>query len=209
MGVRDFDAWLELPVVEPGDPAKKTEQQLAAERDATAAKLRFRSLWLDMRQHVEEKGYGHQTNRARLAAYVVWYNTPKELRPVRFQNELALMLGMRDDENFRKWRSQYPDLFDDDAVRSSIKSLILEHIPDVIMASIDCATHGGSQGHQDRKMLAEIAEVYKPRQISQVEGGDKPIKIEDESLSDEQRAERIAAILDRARARRAGSAAEE
>ena len=167
MGVRDFDAWLELPV---GDSlaTKKTEEQLAAEQKATGAKLRFRSLWHDMRQYIEDHGYGHQANRARLAAYVVWYNTPKELRPVRFQNELALVLGMHDDENFRKWRSQYPDLFSDEFVTRSIKELIMENLPDVIMASVNCAIHGGHQGQPDRKMLAEIVGVYKSKSQSDV-----------------------------------------
>ena len=162
MGVRDFDTWLELPAGD-SQATKKTEEQLAAEHKATAAKLRFRSLWHDMRQYIEDHGYGHQANRARLAAYVVWYNTPKELRPVRFQNELALLLGMSDDENFRKWRSQYPDLFSGEFVVSSIKDLIMENMPDVIMASINCAIGGGHQGFPDRKMLAEITGAYKPK----------------------------------------------
>lgn len=164
MGVHDFDTWLETPVVIEGDPnRKKTAEDLEAESEATEARLRFRSLWYDMRQYVEEQGYGQQANRARLAAYAVWYNTPKDLRPVRFQKELATLLGMADDEKFRKWRAQYPDLFSEEFVTSSIKELIMENMPDVIMASINCATKGGSQGYQDRRMLAEIASVYKPR----------------------------------------------
>lgn len=208
-GVREFDAWLETPVVEAEEPnRKKTAEDVARERDATAARLRFRSLWLDMRQHIEEQEFGHQVNRWRLAAYAVWYATPRELRPVQFQKELARQLGMADDENFRKWRRQFPALFNDDSVRATINSLIMERMPDVMLAAIRSATQEGYQGHQDRKMLAEIAGVYKPRQISQVEGGEKPLKIEDDTLNDEQRAARIDALLERARARRAGQAAE-
>lgn len=175
MGARVFDAWLEEPAVTEGDPnRKKTAEELVAERDATDAKLRFRSLWYDMRQYVKEQGYGHQANRDRLAAYAVWYNTPKELRPVRFQNELATLLGMPDDENFRKWRRQYPDLFSDEAVTSSINKLIMDNMPDVIMSSINCAIHGGYQGYQDRNMLAKIAGLV-PGNKLQLEGGDTPI----------------------------------
>ena len=210
MGVREFDAWLEKPAdTGDGPDGPKGPEELARERDASAARLRFRSLWQDMRQHIEEKDYGHQANRWRLAAYAVWYSTPKDLRPVQFQNELARLLGMADDENFRKWRKQYGDLFDDEAVKRSIKELIVEHIPGVIIASINCATKDGYQGHQDRKMLAEIAGVYKPRQVQQLEGGDKPVRVTDDALTDDERAARIAALLDRARARRAGQPAEE
>ena len=178
MGVRDFEGWLERPAGGDAGKAETAEElaaeELAAERDATAVKARFRSLWQDMRLHVEERGYGHQANRWRLAAYAVWYCTPRELRPVQFQRELATLLGMADDELFRKWRKQCADLFDDGAVTGSVRSLILENMPDVIMASIVCARQEGPQGFQDRQMLAKIARVL-PGSTVQVEGGATPI----------------------------------
>ena len=112
-----------------------------------------------MRQYIEAQGYGHQAKRYRLAAYAVWYATPAELRPVRFQRDLAHLLGMAKDDNFREWRTAYPDLFSDDTVRQSIKQLIMENMPDVIMASIQCATDAGEKGFADRQMLAKIAGV--------------------------------------------------
>ena len=178
MGLQDFSAWLDAPI-ESGVDAKKPKsaEDVIAEAKATAAKARFRSLFYDMRQHIEEKGYGNQQNRYRLAAYALWYATPAELRPVRFQAELAQLLGMSKDEVFRKWRAAYPDLFNNDSVRQSVKQLILENMPDVIMASIRCATEDGYQGYQDRQMLAKIAEVLVPKTQTEISGpGGGPLR---------------------------------
>jgi hypothetical protein len=179
MGIREFDTWLESPVDAGTDTTRpKTAESLAKEARDTAAKARFRSLFYDMHQYIEEKGYGNQTNRYRLAAFALWYATPKELRPVQFQAELAHLLGMSKDDIFRKWRHAYPDLFSNDSVRNSVKQLILEHMPDVIMASIRCATEDGSQGYQDRQMLAKIAEVLVPTTKTEITGPEgEPLRI--------------------------------
>ena len=67
---------------------------MAAEAKANDAKRRFRSLFYDMRQYIEERGYGNQANRYRLAAYALWYNTPTRSASCPVQADLAHLLGL-------------------------------------------------------------------------------------------------------------------
>lgn len=158
MGKREFDNWLDGTAGDTTDAATpKTADELAVQAQEDDARRRFRSLFYDMLHYIEDKGYGNPVNRYRLAAYAVWYTTPAPLRPVRFQTDLARLLGMSKDDNFRKWRAAYPDLFSSETVVNSVRQLIMERLPDVVLASIDCAIHGGAQGHPDRKLLMQTA----------------------------------------------------
>ena len=67
-------------------------------------------------------------------------------------------------------RTRIPGLFSDESVRRSVKQLIMENMPDVILASIRCATEGGVQAFPDRQMLAKIAGVFVPSSQTTVTG---------------------------------------
>lgn len=169
-----------------------------------------RPIWLALYQEVlAEQGVKPTGERWdwRKCLYVAWRCAPAKARWPATLDELASFMGLRNTATIRHWRLK--DSRIEERIKTLRVALVDEHVSDLIAASIDCALNDAEKGHQDRKMLLEIAGIYKPRQISQVEGGDKPLIVKDDSLDDEQRAERIAAILDRARARRAGQAAEE
>lgn len=156
MAKRDFETWL-------GTSEDSAENEV---------KRRFALQYYDLLHDITEKGLASSQNRFRLAGYVVWWHTPKNLRVPKFQNDLANQMGMADDDLFRKWRKEYKELFDQSAAETSVKQLILEALPDVVQASINCAINGGVQGFQDRKLVLEIAEVYKPKSSQEVTGKD-------------------------------------
>jgi hypothetical protein len=142
----EFEDWLSLT---PEDPAQEP------------ARRRFHSLYLDMLE-VCRAEFGHAVNQYALAAYAVWRNTPTALRVPASQIELAQLLGYTNDAVFRKWRSRYPALFSDERTRDTVRHMVMERIADVTNASLACAIDGGPQGFQDRKLMLEIAKLYKP-----------------------------------------------
>ena len=198
---RNWEKWLQQPEFDDKNEEKKDETQV---------KRRFHSLYLDLLHDLHERQQQagkSEANSWRKAAYAVWLTMPRPMRVPRFANELAQLMGLVNDDAFRKWRKADPEFFD--RAKESCKQMLNEWLPDVMYAAIQSATTEGAQGFQDRKMLLEIGEVYKPRQVQQLEGGEKPVRVVDDSLTDEERAERIAAILDRARARRTGQPTED
>lgn len=142
----EFESWLELT---PDDPAEATSRE------------RFHNLYVDMLE-VCRTEFPRAFNPQAVAAFAVWYNTPKRLRFPASQIELARLLGFTSEAVFRKWRDRYPTLFADERIRNTVRRVIMEHLPDVVDASLACAIGGGPQGYQDRKLLMEISKLYKP-----------------------------------------------
>lgn len=175
MAKREWEDWLSRPAANPADEA--------AQADA-ARRARFYSLYLDMIESCRAE-VGRVANLHALAAYVVWLHTPKRLRVPATQIELARLLDYQDDDVFRKWRKRYPHLFADDRTRDVVRRLVLDHVADVVDASLRCAIDGGYQGFQDRRLMLEIAGVHKPTL--------------DTSVAVSMNAEQLAAILPQAR----------
>lgn len=141
---RDFETWLESQ-----DPDDVMRQ-------------RFISAWYD-NIHELQTEFGVGANAWLIAAYAVWLHTPKEGRVPKTAKELAVVLGYSNDAVFRKWRQRYPTLFNDDARRQAVMGMIGDDIADVMAASVRCAVNDGNQGFQDRRMLAEIYGIYRPK----------------------------------------------
>ena len=137
----------------------------------------------------------------RKAAYVAWASSPYKTRwPATLQGLCDEVLGCSD-RVVRKWRALNPAL-DKLVAQEQIAPLML-HRGDVIGALIAVATTPDSSAHSDRKLFLEMIGDYKPKSATTLTGpNDGPIKTEDVGLTDEQRASRIAAILDAARERR-------
>ena len=145
---RDFESWL---------------QSQALEEDPDGLmRHRFLSSWHDTISHLEDELSCHH-NAWMVAAYAVWFHTPKALRTPKQANELATALGFTSDAVLRKWRQRYPTLFDDEARRKAVLRMIGDDIADVMDASVRCAVNDGNQGFQDRKMLAEMYGLYRPK----------------------------------------------
>ena len=153
------------------------EEWLGAEDEIEASpRGHLRSRYLDMLHDLLES-IGGSTNLYTLAAYVVWNDTPKRLRVPKTQIELARLLGYEKDDVFRKWRKTHSELFKEERTIRVVEDMIMDRIADVVDASIECAVNDGAQGHPDRKMLAEIAKIYRPKVSQEVSGPEgKPLK---------------------------------
>lgn len=152
-----------------------------ADEEQNDLRRRYRSLYVDMLDVLRER-YGAKQFLYQLAAYVVWWQQPRALRQPRFAVELAQLLGMRDDDNFRKWRRQYADLFAEEGQQRVVLSLVGEYLPDVMWASVRSAIDDGAQGFQDRKMQLELAGLYKPTVRQEISGGLGVERLSDDEL---------------------------
>lgn len=162
MSKQSWEEWLERPVTDDADEAGQAH---------ATARQRFYSNYLDMLD-VCRGEFGGASNLYAVAAYVVWRQTPTRLRVPATQIELARLLGYVKDDVFRKWRARHPVLFDDERTRGAVRNMVLDRVADVVDASLECAINGGERGFQDRKLVLEIAGVYKPTLDSTVSGKD-------------------------------------
>ena len=70
---------------------------------------------------------------------------------------------------------------------------LLRHRRDIFDALIVSATDPDPKSHPDRKLALEMLGDYKPRQINQMEGGDRPIEINSVPKLTDDELQRIAA----------------
>lgn len=149
---KDFEAWL-----------------AGGEAEIADTRQRLQSLWLDMLHVIEQQeqrpGYAWQ-----LAALAVWHAMPKRLREPRTETELAMLLGV-DGRVLRRWRTRHPELFVHSAEQSAFNRLLRDVLPDVLDASVRCAVEDGAQGHQDRKLLLEMAGAYRAKAAPMLTSG--------------------------------------
>ncbi len=161
MAQQDWERWLVSSPEDETDDVKR--------RELEDARRQLRSHYLDMLEWCRQE-YGSKAHLYALAAYATWWNMPRQLRQPRSQIELAHLLGLADDDVFRKWRPRYPGIFNDERTKNTVERLVLDSTLDIIQARIDVATGGGPQGHQDAKMLLEMVGVYRPKQELSVGG---------------------------------------
>jgi len=141
----------------------------AGEGETQDTRQRLHSLWLDMIQQIEQQehrpGYAWQ-----LAALAVWRALPKRLREPATELELATLLGV-DARVLRRWRDRHAELFVHSAEQSAFNRLLRDVLPDVLDASVRCAVDDGAQGHQDRKLLLEMAGAYRAKSAPMLTSG--------------------------------------
>lgn len=126
--------------------AKSFEDELLRRGDIAA---RFRSLWRDQRNALEEAGFNGDSWKR--SAHQVWWSQPRRLRVPATEIELAEMLGVSD-KTLYNWRKANPEYYKSGA--DAARALISEFLPDVIYAAYDMAVHGGKDGAADRRLLA-------------------------------------------------------
>lgn len=152
-----------------------------------------RAVWLPLYQElIDEQADKPKTERWdwRKCLYVAWRCAPATLRWPVTVDELARFLGLRNTATIRHWRQKDPTI--EQRIADLRVYLVDRHVSDLLFASIDCALHQAEKGHQDRKMLLEIAGVYKPKVSQEITGADGgPVRTVHEMTDDE--LERIAA----------------
>ncbi|OGO37373.1 MAG: hypothetical protein A2Z03_04170 [Chloroflexi bacterium RBG_16_56_8] len=153
--------------------------------------------WWDDYMRLRDEGYTW-----RVAVYIAWASSPARGRWPATQQELAeQFLGLRSDRTIRKWRGLNRAI--DERVITAQAEPLLRYRRDVFEALVEMAALRDPTAHGDRKLFLQMTGDYRPRGAIELTGKDgEPIQTEDAGLTDDERANRIAALLDAARARR-------
>lgn len=106
----------------------------------------------------------------RKALYIAWAALPARLRTPATITELADLLGLNNTGSIRHWRAKDAEI--DRRIAEVRVRLVGDAVSDLLQASIDNGLNGGPQGHPDRKMLLEIAGVYRPKQTQEITGAE-------------------------------------
>ncbi len=142
--------------------------------------------WQDYRELIQ-RGWDW-----RKAVLIAWEASPARARVPSTQEELAIqVLGLTSDRVIAKWRKQQPEI--DQEVARMQAAPLLRHRRDILDALIVSATDPDPKSHPDRKLALEMLGDYKPRQINQMEGGDRPIEISSVPKLTDDELQRIAA----------------
>jgi len=113
--------------------------------------------WWDLYQQLHDGGWSW-----RVAVYIAWAAQPKRYRQPETQYELATQcLGLTSDRPISTWRKRNPAI--DNTVGMLQGAIIFNALPDAYDAMIRVATEADYKGHQDRKLMFEMAGVYTPR----------------------------------------------
>lgn len=163
--------------------------------DDWTAELSTKPAWYDLYQDLlaEKTEDGKARWDWRKALFIAWSSLPTKLRQPSTQAELATdYLGLRNDRTIRDWKAK--DAGIEERIADGPKRMLLSRLADIMDASIQVAIDPIPQATPERRMLLEIAGVYKPKEGREISGPDgKPIDVRDVGeLSDDDLA-RIAA----------------
>lgn len=163
---------LMLPLVEVEDAIQENEHLSAEEvRGRSEAALSALSAlrvkeadgkeatprWMDLFKRLNDGGWPW-----RVAVYIAWAAQPKKYRWPETQDKLASQcLGLSSDRAISTWRKKNPSI--DNTVGVLQGASIFAALPDAYDAMISVATDADYKGHQDRKLMFEMAGVYTPR----------------------------------------------
>lgn len=136
------------------------------------------SLYHDLMAEKDEAGKARWDWRK--ALYIAWASLPARMREPRTQEELAInYLGLTNDRTIRDWKAK--DTGIEERIADGPKRMLLDRIADIMDASIQVATDPIPQATPERRMLLEIAGIYKPkegREISGPDGGAMETRVE-------------------------------
>jgi hypothetical protein len=112
--------------------------------------------WMDLYKKLVEVGW-----KWRVAVYIAWAAQPKKYRQPETQEELATRcLGLTSDRAIATWRKKNPSI--DETISMLQGSIIFDGLPDALNAMVEVATDANYKGHQDRKLMFEMAGIYTP-----------------------------------------------
>lgn len=112
--------------------------------------------WMELYKRLVEGGW-----KWRVAVYIAWAAQPKKYRWPLTQDELAKQcLGLTSDRTIATWRKKNPTI--DETISMLQGAIIFDALPDALNAMVDVATESDYKGHQDRKLMFEMAGVYTP-----------------------------------------------
>lgn len=98
----------------------------------------------------------------RVATYIAWAATPKDLRWPETLNDLATkVLGLTSARTVHHWRQKYPTI--NQVVAMMQASVLWEHRADVLHALAKMAKEADYKAFNDRKLFLEMTGDYVPR----------------------------------------------
>lgn len=182
----------------------RRERPNAAWEMASPEPVAWEAMYYDLLAEKTEQGQARWDWRR--ALYIAWNCVPSSKRWPKYEIELIELLGLSNTRTIRQWKEKDPEI--EERIAAGPKRLLLGHVADVMEALVAVATLPDAKAHQDRKLFLEMTGQYTPK--AQVTGKDDgPIQHEVEvGLSDDERAERVAALFEQARARRDRQAVE-
>jgi len=112
--------------------------------------------WMELYKRLVEVGW-----KWRVAVYIAWAAQPKKYRQPETQEELAIKcLGLTSDRAIATWRKKNQSI--DETIAVLQGSIIFDGLPDALNAMVEVATDSNYKGHQDRKLMFEMAGIYTP-----------------------------------------------
>jgi hypothetical protein len=139
--------------------------------------------WMDLFKRLVEVGW-----KWRVAVYIAWAAQPKKYRQPATQEELAIQcLGLTSDRAIATWRKNNESI--DETISVLQGAIIFDALPDAMNAMVEVASEADYKGHQDRKLMFEMAGIYTPSSKITAEMAKKLVNSNPddlESLSDEE-----------------------
>ena len=137
-------------------PGQAVSRMSKAELDAWIVGQESPPAWLNLYDELLADGKWDW----RKCLYVAWSCLPTRLRWPGTVAELADLMGLKNTATIRHWRRN--DQTIEQEIRERRVGLVHDHVGELLQAAIDCAVGDGKDGHQDRKMLLEVAGIYRP-----------------------------------------------
>lgn len=134
--------------------------------------------WMDLYQRLVEAGW-----KWRVAVYIAWAAQPKKYRQPETQDQLATQcLGLTSDRAIATWRKKNPTI--DETISMLQGSIIFDGLPDALNAMVEVAQDANYKGHQDRKLMFEMAGIYTPSSKITAEMAKKIVNSSPDDLED-------------------------
>jgi len=112
--------------------------------------------WMELYKRLVEGGW-----KWRVAVYIAWAAQPKKYRWPETQEELATKcLGLTSDRAIASWRKNNNSI--DETISVLQGAIIFDALPDAMNAMVEVASESNYKGHQDRRLMFEMAGIYTP-----------------------------------------------
>lgn len=134
--------------------------------------------WMELYKRLVEGGW-----KWRVAVYIAWAAQPKKYRFPETQEKLAIdVLGLTSDRAIATWRKKNPSI--DETISVLQGAIIFDALPDAMNAMVEVASEADYKGHQDRKLMFEMAGIYTPSSKITAEMAKKLVNSSPDDLED-------------------------
>lgn len=121
-------------------------------------------------ERIERDGYVAPKWDWRKALYIAWSVVPKARRVPATEEELAVLLNLKNTRTIRMWKQKCPEL--EERIAELPKQLLVGHLADVYDALVTVASMPIPAAHQDRKLILELTGDYVQKGSVQHTGAD-------------------------------------